>query len=75
MKASVSVMFEGSRMAALLHPEARESKEKVGPRCVSGAFFSEGLMKWQEMLELAAVAFVGSLLGSLLVKVITLASK
>ena len=39
MKASVSVMFEGSRMAALLHPEARESKEKVGPRCVSEAFF------------------------------------
>nr|DAZ83259.1 MAG TPA: hypothetical protein [Caudoviricetes sp.] len=37
--------------------------------------FSEGLMKWYELLELTAVAFVGSLLGSLLVKVITLASK
>lgn len=32
-------------------------------------------MKWQELLELAAVAFVGSLLGSLLVKVIALTSK
>ena len=32
-------------------------------------------MKWQEMLELAAIAFVGSLLGSLLVKVITLSAK
>lgn len=62
-------------MAALLHPEARESKEREKPRCVSEAFFSEGLMKWQEMLELAAIAFIGSLLGSLLVKVITLSAK
>lgn len=32
-------------------------------------------MKWQEMLELAAIAFVGSLIGSLLVKVLTLTTQ
>ncbi len=55
----------------------KQSKERKGRASLMkrGYFFSEGLMKWQEMLELAAVAFVGSLLGSLLVKVITLASK
>ena len=54
MKASVSVMFEGSRMAALLHPEARESKEKVGPRCVSEALFLETLQTKIKPIELAA---------------------
>ena len=41
-------------MAALLHPEARESKEKVGPRCVSEALFLETLQTKIKPIELAA---------------------
>lgn len=60
-------------MAALSYPqEKEEGKERSSLADEAGLFFSEGLMKWQEMLELAAVAFVGSLMGSLLVKVLTL---
>lgn len=63
-------------MAPLSCPEeTQESKERSGLADEAGLFFSEGLMKWQEMLELAAVAFVGSLIGSLLVKVLTLTTQ